>query len=158
MTSLRQPGRRSLGEGGALRRVCLVPRTELSFAWPALWPLLERAAGRTAGGSEADVRATIESGHAELWVVLEEGRPLAAVTTQITLEPEKRCRLWLVGGCRMTEWAADFMAVVEPWARAWGCKAIWGAQSRRGWARIVRLMGFEEIDTVDGTPAWGKRI
>ena len=138
--------------------ISLVPRTALVRAWPVLWPMLQRAAERTAGGTEAEVRAVIESGHAELWTVLEDGRPIAAVTTQITLEPEKRCRLWLIGGSRLDEWAAAFMAALEPWARAWGCKAIWGTQSRRGWTRIVRLMGGEEIDTVDGTPAWGKRI
>ena len=43
---------------------------------------------------------------------------VAAVTTQITLlAPEKGCRLWLVGGARMDEWAREFMAKVEPWAR-----------------------------------------
>lgn len=149
-----------------MTRSGLIPRAELAFAWPVLWPMLERAAMRTAGGSEAEVRAAIESGHAELWAVLEDGHPIAAVTTQITLVPEKRCRLWLVGACpersrrgiRLDEWAADFMAVLEPWAHAWGCKAIWGTQSRRGWGRIVRLMGGEEIDTADGTPAWGRRI
>jgi hypothetical protein len=136
----------------------MISRAELAQAWPTLWPMLERAARRTAGGTESEVRAVIESGHAELWAVLEDGRPIAAVTTQITLVPEKRCRLWLVGGSRLEEWAADFLAVLEPWARAWGCTAIWGTQSRRGWTRIVQLMGGEEIDTTDGTPAWGKRI
>lgn len=131
----------------------------LSVAWPVLWPFLEKAARRARPQAipEQEVRHTVESGHAQLWAIVEDGKPIAAVTTQITLDPEKRCRIWLVGGSRMDEWAADFMAKLEPWARSLGCTHIWGTQSRAGWRRIVRLMGGEPIDAVEG-PAWGRRI
>jgi hypothetical protein len=130
----------------------------LPFAWPVLWPMLEKAARRTPGITELDVRRTIESGHAQLWAIVENGQPVAAITTEVTLEPETRCRIWLVGGSRMTEWAPTFMAAIEPWARSLGCKAIWGTQSRRGWARIVKFMGGDEFGTLNGIPAWGRRI
>ena len=136
----------------------LVRTDDINLAWPVLWPLLERAARRTPGMTEQSVRDVIVSGHAQLWAILEKGQPVAAVTTQITLEPEKRCRLWLVGGSRMTEWAPTFLATLEPWARAWGCTAVWGTQSRAGWARIVRLMGGEDFGALDGIPAWGRKI
>jgi hypothetical protein len=131
----------------------------LPFAWPVLWPMLERAARRARPPiPEAEVRRTVESGHAQLWAILENGHPIAAVTTQITLDPEKRCRVWLVGGSRMTEWVGDFLGKVEPWARSYGCKAIWGTQSRAAWVRIGRLLGCEPIEPFEGIPAWGKRI
>lgn len=131
----------------------------LPVAWPILWPMLEKAARRARPQAvlEADVRRTIETKHAQLWAIVEDGQPIAAVTTQITLEPEKRCRIWLVGGSRMTEWAPAFMESIEPWARSLGCTHIWGTQSRKGWSRIVRLMGGEPIEAVEG-PAWGRRI
>lgn len=136
----------------------IIPRPALAKVWPVFWPMLERAARRTNGDDEATVRAVIERGDAELWAIFKDGRPVAAVTTQITLlQPEKGCRLWLVGGSRMDEWAAAFLAKLEPWARSWGCKVIWGTPSRAGWRRIVRLMGGEEI-TMDGKPAWGRRL
>lgn len=135
----------------------LIPLAQLPLAWPVLWPLLERAARRTPG--MPDVRAVIESGDAQLWAIVEDdGHPIAAVATQVTLLPEKRCRLWLVGGWRLAEWAPLFLAALEPWARALGCAAIWGTRSRGGWARIVRRLGGDRIDTTDGTPAWGRRL
>lgn len=131
----------------------------LPLAWPVLWPFLEKAAKRAkpAPLDEADVRRTIETGHAQLWAIVENGQPIAAVTTQITLEPEKRCRVWLVGGTRMVEWVDSFLAVVVPWAKSLGCTAIWGTESRKGWVHIAKLLGCQPIDAVEG-PSWGRRI
>lgn len=82
---------------------------------------------------------------------------VAAVTTQITLIGEKGCRLWLIGGSGMADWAADFLAEVEPWARSLGCTHVWGAQSRAGWRRIVRLFGGAPV-IVDGKDSWIRRL
>lgn len=135
----------------------MVPAIDLAKAWPHLWPLLEPAASRS-DMTAHEVMLPILNGEAQLWAIRENGVPVAAVTTQITLQPERRCRLWLVGGSRMNEWAADFMTTIEPWARSLGCTAIWGTQSRKGWKRIVRLLGGEEFGLLNGIPAWGRRI
>lgn len=129
----------------------------LSNAWPVLWPFLDRAASRS-NLAEADVRRLVEQGHAQLWAIVENGSPIAAVTTQVTLGAEKRCRVWLVGGSRMTEWVGSFLAVVEPWARSLGCVRIWGTQSRKGWVRIAKLLGCEPIEAFEGIPSWGRKI
>ena len=129
----------------------------LDFAWPRLWPLLEPALLASAEEEKPDVKSLIIAGKAQLFAILEDGAPVAAVVTEITLVPEKRCRLWLVGGSRMREWAADFMASIEPWAKSWGCRAVWGTQNRPGWARIVRAMGGEQVETESG-PVWLRRI
>ena len=156
-----------------LHRVCL---EDLS-SWREAWPLLERAATRTDGGTEEEVFQTLLRGDAQLWSVFDsedslpsdlpaeasakagapQVRRRAAVTTQITLIGEKGCRLWLVGGSRMAEWAADFLAKVEPWARSRGCTHVWGTQSRAGWQRIVRLFGGEPV-IVDGKASWMRRF
>ena len=156
--------------------------------WREAWPLLERAATRTDGGTEDEVVQTLLRGDAQLWSVFDseaasprlrsprEGLPSeapsscalratedkqarrrAAVTTQITLIGEKGCRLWLVGGSRMAEWAADFLAEIEPWARSRGCTHVWGTQSRAGWQRIVRLFGGEPV-IVNGKASWMRRF
>ena len=132
--------------------------------WREAWPLLERAATRTNGGTEDEVARTLLRGDAQLWSVFdsEEGLPpkarrRAAVTTQITLIGEKGCRLWLVGGSCLAEWADDFLAEVEPWARSLGCTHVWGTQSRAGWRRIVRLFGGEPV-IVDGKASWMRRF
>jgi hypothetical protein len=136
--------------------------------WRDAWPLLERAATRTNGGTEEEVFQTLLRGEAQLWSVFDsegglssvapkERRRIAAVTTQITLIGEKGCRLWLVGGSRMADWADDFLAKVEPWARSLGCTHVWGTQSRAGWQRIVRLFGGEPV-IVDGKASWMRRF
>jgi hypothetical protein len=135
--------------------------------WRDAWPLLERAATHTNGGTEEEVARTLLRGDAQLWSVFDSGEGLpseapkarrrAAATTQITLIGEKGCRLWLVGGSRMAEWADDFLAKVEPWARSLGCTHVWGTQSRAGWQRIVRLFGGEPV-IVDGKASWMRRF
>jgi hypothetical protein len=131
----------------------------LDRAWPLLWPLLEPALLAAPGEEKPDVKTLVRNGKAQLFAIVEDDnpRPIAAIVTEITTVPETRCRLWLVGGSRMREWAADFLASIEPWARSWGCTAIWGTQNRPGWARIVRAMGGEQVD-MDGQPVWLRRI
>ena len=84
-------------------------------------------------------------------------RPVAAIVTQIQVGTEKSCLIWLVGGSRLREWAADFIAKLEDWARSLGCVALRGV-GRPGWARIVKKFGGVSVDAVDGLPAWERRI
>lgn len=128
----------------------------LPFAWPVLWPMIEDAATRV-GKTEAEVRNRIESGHAQLWAIAEKGEPIGAVVTQITLQPEKRCLMWFVGGRRAKEWAGDFLAKISDWARSWECVALWGA-GRAGWARIVEPQGFVRVADVDGLATWERKL
>lgn len=127
----------------------------LPVAWPILWPMLEPAV--RGAPDQPDVLENIKTGHAQLWAVVENGQPIAAVVTKITLEPEKRCLLWMIGGSRTREWAADFLAKIADWARSWGCVALWGA-GRKGWARIVEPHGFVRVPDVDGRPTWERKI
>ena len=140
-----------------------IPLRCLHLVWPDLWPLLEPAVRRTP--DKPDVLARLIACDAQLWAVYPsaslragDGRaPVAAIVTQITLSPEKRCRLWLVGGSRVREWIGDFLAKVEDWARSLGCVALW-ASGREGWARLVNEFGGRGIGTVDGFPAWERRL
>lgn len=132
-----------------------IPMRHLHLAWPDLWPLLQPAVKRTP--EKPDVLARLIAGDAQLWAIYEAGSPVAAVVTQITLQPAKRLRLWLVGGARLKEWAPDFMKKAESYARRMDCIAIWGA-GRDGWARIVRTFGGTPVDSVDGLLAWERRL
>jgi len=70
---------------------------------------------------------------------------------------KKGCRLWLVGGSRLREWAPEFLCKLELWARSLGCVALWGS-GREGWDRIVKRMGGTSIGTIAGFPAWERRL
>ena len=126
----------------------------LHDTWVSVWPMLQPAIALAP--NSPNVLARIQSGDAQLWAILEDGKPIAAVVTGFLLSP-KRCLIWLVGGSRLREWAGDFIAKLEDWARSLGCVALRGV-GRPGWARIVKKFGGVSVDAVDGLPAWERRI
>jgi hypothetical protein len=148
-----------------------IPLRDLHLAWPDLWPLLEPAVRRTP--DKPDVLARLIARDAQLWAVYDDDKAIAAIVTQITLGrpfatlggspseasegSERGCRLWLIGGSRVAEWAADFLCKLELWARSLGCVALWGS-GREGWDRIVKRMGGTSVGTIAGFPAWERRL
>ena len=147
-----------------------IPLRHLHLVWPDLWPLLEPAVKRSPdygadGRARPDacpepaewVLARLIACDAQLWAVYDGATPVAAIVTQIQVGTEKSCLIWLVGGSRLRDWAVDFIAKVEDWARSLGCVALRGV-GRPGWARIVKKFGGVSVDAVDGLPAWERRI
>jgi hypothetical protein len=132
-----------------------IPLRDLHLVWPDLWPLLEPAVKRTP--DKPDVLARLIARDAQLWGVYEEGKPVAAIVTTIVLCPEKKCRLWLVGGSRVREWVGDYLPKVEAWARGLGCTALW-ASGRDGWCRLANRLGFESVGTIAGFPVWERSL
>jgi len=132
-----------------------IPLRHLHLVWSDLWPLLEPAVKRSP--DKPDVLARLIACDAQLWAVYDGPAPVAAIVTQIQIGGEKRCLIWLVGGSRLREWAADFIAKLEDWARSLGCVRLRGV-GRPGWARIVKKFGGVSVDAVDGLPAWERRI
>jgi hypothetical protein len=127
----------------------------LHLVWSDLWPLLEPAVKRSP--DKPDVLARLLFNEAQLWAIYDADVPVAAIVTQIQVANEKRCLIWLVGGSRLHDWAADFIAKLEDWARSLGCVTLRGV-GRPGWARIVKKFGGVSVDAVDGLPAWERRI
>lgn len=132
-----------------------IPLRHLHLVWSDLWLLLEPAVKRSP--DKPDVLARLIACDAQLWAVYDGPAPVAAIVTQIQIGGEKRCLIWLVGGSRLREWAADFIAKLEDWARSLGCVTLRGV-GRPGWARIVKKFGGVSVDAVDGLPAWERRI
>jgi hypothetical protein len=132
-----------------------IPLRDLHLVWADLWPLLEPAVKRSP--DKPDVLARLIAGDAQLHAVYEDDAPVAAIVTTIQVGAEKRCLLWLIGGSRLGEWAADALRVIGDWARELGCVALWGA-GRPGWARIVAQFGGRSIGMIDGQHAWERRI
>jgi hypothetical protein len=133
-----------------------IPLRDLHLAWPSLWPLLEPAVKRTP--DKPDVLAQLIAREAQLWAVYDGQEPIAAIVTQVTIDPAgKRCRLWLIGGSHLDDWVTELLGKLEPWARSLGCVALWGC-GREGWQRIVKRMGGRSLGTIAGFPAWERRL
>jgi hypothetical protein len=130
-----------------------IPVADLNCVWPALWPLLKPAV--ESSPDKPDVLAELLAHRADLWAVYEDGKPVAAIVT--AKQEDGRCLVWLIGGARFREWVRDFLAVLEPTARAAGCTALW-ACGRRGWARWAPNYGWSRIADHNGQPAWQRRL
>jgi hypothetical protein len=132
-----------------------IQTADLHLAWPGLWPLLKPA--YDACPDKRDILAGLYSRDLQLWAVYASKIPLAGIVTclnQVGTSGELHCRIWLVGGSRLIEWAADFIEKLKLWAKAEGCVEIDGT-GRPGWARIVGRFGGEMKDRLeDGRPAW----
>lgn len=128
----------------------------IDLAWLDIGPMLARAVRHTP--DKPDVLARLKDRTAQLWVVLEAARPIAAVVTEITtVSRERWCRLWLVAGERVAEWVHAFLDRVEPWARAEGCIGLW-ASGREGWARLAARLDWRREGSDAGFPRWTWRF
>lgn len=137
-----------------------LPVSYLSQVWPSLWPMLAPAVKRSP--VPLSVLPDLLAHKAQLWGIYDRDTktPVAAIVTRITVENEtgeKRCFLWLVGGSRVREWAKDFLETLDGWAREHDCTALWGS-GRAGWDRIVKKLGAEAVDPIDGYAAWVRRL
>ena len=128
----------------------------LVAAWHDVGPMLARAVRHTP--DKPDVFARLLGGTAQLWAVIEAGRPVAAIVTELTITGADRwCRVWLVAGERVAAWVRGFLDQVEPWARAEGCIGLW-ASGREGWARLAQRLGWHREGTDAGYPRWTWRF
>jgi hypothetical protein len=133
-----------------------IPTRHLGRVWPLLWPLIKPV--YEAQKDKRDLLAGIYGRELQLWGVWDYNGPLAGIVSTLvivdsTSGSEKHCRIWLVAGVRMSEWADDFITKLIPWAKAEGCTCIDGA-GRPGWARIMRRLGFVRAGEEDGLHVW----
>lgn len=137
-----------------------IPTRRLYDVWTQAWPLIEPAYRRFLKHSypekRPDILAGLLSKDLQLWLVYDNLVPVSGIVSRLLREGtsgELTCHLWLVGGSRLSDWSADFLSILIPWAKAEGCTAITG-NGRKGWARIVARHGGERIEDREGLPCW----
>lgn len=127
-----------------LLTITAVPHVAVDIVWPDVAPMLERAVA-TAGGrySIESVYEEIASGQLALWLVLDDARPIAALTTRVLDFPCKRVLSvdWIAGS-RMAEWLPLTNAVFRDYAKSYGCSQLEG-RGRKGWLRELTKHGWE---------------
>lgn len=131
-----------------------IKAAHIGYVWKDLWPMLEPAHKRSA--DKSNVLAGIYSHRFQLWAVFDNVVPVAGIVTRfnrVGTSGDLHCRIWLVGGCRLNDWAPDFIAKLALWAKSEGCVCLDGS-GRKGWARIVSRFGGYRVDDEDGEPAW----
>ena len=93
--------------------------------------------------NDEDVLNFLANGQWRLWVALDEGEVVAAMTVEFFYYPrDKVCRVVTMGGQRMQEWlTSDTIKKFEDWAKEQGCSYI-DVFGRRGWKKV--LPGYNE--------------
>jgi hypothetical protein len=96
---------------------------------------IQAALDRSPGSySIEDVSAEIAAGRCQLWP----GRTSAVVT-----EVSKDFNIWLAGGT--WDELKDMHQAGEAWAREQGCDTMTVTNARKGWARVLASLGYEEV-------------
>lgn len=135
-----------------LRELFAVQLDQLDGVWPHVAPELQRAVERSDGRYEVeDVRAAIEAGEMNLWIVLA-GHDLEMVlVTQIIDYPRKRlCALPFIAGRNRREWM-HFLEEIGKFAEERGCMEFEG-YARKGWLKDTDAAGWRQLWTTIGKP------
>ena len=124
--------------------VTVVPRDALDAVWADARALLEDAVKTQRHSYHiTDVYEGILGGMYELWLVLEEDKPVAAFTTRIVRFPNcKTLSMDWVGGGRMSEWLPVVLETMTDYAKANNCKHLEG-YGRKGWGRALEKFGWK---------------
>lgn len=133
-------------------RVSLVPTDHVDLVWGEVVKHLMRPVNRSYGRyTIVDVYAALHSGTQQLWVVYEGDDIIAAITTGISIYPNKKCLTCMFcGGRGLDEWAEEADYALSQFARDEGCESI-ELTGRIGWKKVLekfdwdhRFVGYEK--------------
>ena len=122
-----------------------VPKEVIDIVWDDAKKLLEPAV-ETAKGKMTikDVYEFIKRDIYNLWVVMEDTKIVAVVTTRVIQYPESRAlALDFIGGKKMKHWLPKAQKVINKFARDNGCRHLEG-YGRKAWIRWGRRHGWKE--------------
>jgi len=114
----------------------LVPVAMIDDLWPRVKDIV--ALTDDAVLNSEDVLNYLQTGQWRLWVALEDGKIVAAMTVEFFYYPrDKVCRVVTLGGKMMKGWLTDnHQQAVENWAKGQGCSYI-DVYGRKGWKKVL---------------------
>ena len=122
-----------------------VPPDRVDRIWPLARPHLEKAAITTNGlFSIDDIERGVVAGEILLWVVMQGGGVIAAVTTKVIHYPRRSALAidW-VGGSKIKEGIDDFHSMLVDFAKRNGCSHLEG-YGVRAWGRLLSDRGWKQ--------------
>lgn len=131
-----------------------IPSTHVPLVWDAVWPLLEPAFAQSP--EKDDVFTGLLNRDFVLWMIYDKNKPVSGIVTRLwrdTTSGSLDCRIWLVGGERLSDWVSDFLSILIPWAKSEGCTTL-SAAGRKGWARLGAKLGWKRAGEENGMPVW----
>lgn len=127
-------------------QISLVPPQMVEDLWPRIFPHLSNAAEYTFGRYEPeDIMDFVLTGHAHLWVVLDEENVKGLTITRFWQYPRKKCLdLVFLSGDDGFSWKDDMLKILQHWAYDNKCDVI-EASGRPGLARAFRDDGYRPL-------------
>ena len=125
-----------------------IPTAKVAEYWAVVEPFLAKAVKRYSKDYDIEhVKAAIDRGEAALWLVMCDGKPMAAITTtEVNYPKRKTFLIELVGGIGADLWYKDTTQQLAIMAKKAGYDAI-SSTARRGWRNMAKDCGFKEIAT-----------
>lgn len=129
--------------------VSAIPPTHIDRFWPFAEPYVKRALDHTSGEFlPDDIRRLLKDRVIQLWLVSEDARIIAAVTTEIVVYPNRRhLRVITLSGSRAPEWTPLVDTILSNFAKAENCHAI-EAFVRKGYVPVLKRYKFQHTYSV----------
>lgn len=124
----------------------ILSRDDDCRSWHVVRPWIDDACTRCDGWWTIEaVERMLVDGLAQLWILKDGGEAVAAVVTAISdWDGRKVAEIVLTGGSKVIESLDEELPVIERWARDLGAEEVI-FRGRRGWARLYKPLGYEEI-------------
>lgn len=120
-------------------RLLCVPPDDVKKFWKHVRAFIIEAMFR-GGGEYGSVRRSVFDGLAQLWIVWDDAKIVAAAVTSLgTVNDEKTCTIVACGGDDFSCFG-HFVTDLEQFAKAEGCVAV-RINGRPGWKRV--LAGYD---------------
>lgn len=134
----------SLDEAAKKFNIRGIPANLVNRFWPLAEPYIKRALDHAAGEFRPlDLRDYCKDRTVQLWLVSENERVIAAITTEIINYPRKRhCRIVTLGGTKAPEWTELADIIISEWAKDQGCQAM-EAYVRKGYVPVLAGHGYK---------------
>lgn len=108
---------------------------DVELVWDGVKDFIQDACDRMNGRHSPDtIKQLIKQQNAQLWLI-HSNKIEATIVTEIIIYPLKKyCRIILIGGREVQDWA-HLVVFLERWAKSKGCDGI-EAIARKGWLKI----------------------
>lgn len=121
-----------------------IPSEMVEGMWRYAEPYIKRALDHTSGELfPEDLKSACQNRTVQLWLIVQENRVVAAITTEIVQYPRrKHCRIITLSGSDAAAWTKPLDEVLMKWAKEQGCHAL-EAYVRKGYVPKLALLGFK---------------
>lgn len=130
-------------------RLCLIPPDRVADFLPHIGWMLRRAYQRGVLGSTfEELREDLDRDLAQLWIIHNDDRIVAAVATSIeTSRTVKFCVIRAIGGRGLRKWL-HLIEQIEAWAKDQGCDAV-RIYGRKGWERVLHQRYLQPYTVIE---------